>query len=105
MTPPPPLFQVKQRVGAELIAAAEAAVSQSLRTALADAPGLVVLGQTPSAPLGASAADFPRLALVSFLVASPLPAATGRWLHHGFVCALLNDLFGIQARQTLQDAF
>ena len=31
---------------------------------------------------------------VSFVVRAP----SGHWLHHNFVVALLNDLFGIQAR-------
>ncbi|HVE99341.1 MAG TPA: aminotransferase, partial [Mycobacteriales bacterium] len=35
-----------------------------------------------------------RLSIVSFVVRSP----TGRYLHHNFVVALLNDLFGIQSR-------
>ena len=26
------------------------------------------------------------------------PIATGRFLHYNFVCALLNDLFGVQER-------
>jgi len=35
-----------------------------------------------------------RLSLVSFVVRAP----GGRYLHHNFVVALLNDLFGIQTR-------
>jgi len=35
-----------------------------------------------------------RLSIVSFVVRTP----TARYLHHNFVVALLNDLFGIQAR-------
>ena len=37
-----------------------------------------------------------RLPVCSFLVRGPRGA--GRWLHHGFVTALLNDMFGVQAR-------
>ena len=39
--------------------------------------------------------SIPRLPIFSFLVHHP---ASGCYLHHYFVCALLNDLFGIQAR-------
>ena len=39
--------------------------------------------------------DAERLSIVSFVVRA---ARRGRYLHHNFVVALLNDLFGIQAR-------
>lgn len=48
-------------------------------------PDLILLGP----------GDVPKLPVFSFLVRH-LPS--GRLLHHNFVCALLNDLFGIQAR-------
>ena len=38
--------------------------------------------------------DAERLSIVSFVVRAP----SGRYLHHNFVVALLNDLFGIQSR-------
>jgi hypothetical protein len=34
--------------------------------------------------------------LLSFLVKAPACRGKVRFLHHSFVCALLNDLFGIQ---------
>ena len=37
----------------------------------------------------------PRLPIFSFLIRHPI---AGVFLHHNYVCALLNDLFGIQAR-------
>ena len=37
----------------------------------------------------------PRLPVFSFLIRHP---PSGLFLHHNYVCALLNDLFGIQAR-------
>ena len=46
---------------------------------------LVLLGSTSA----------PRLPIFSFLVRHPI---AGVFLHHNYVCALLNDLFGIQAR-------
>jgi hypothetical protein len=42
--------------------------------------------------LGNPAAE--RLSVISFVIRRP----AGRYLHHNFVVALLNDLFGIQAR-------
>ena len=36
-----------------------------------------------------------RLPIFSFLIRHPI---SGLFLHHNFVCALLNDLFGIQGR-------
>ncbi|KAH9373373.1 hypothetical protein HPB48_018426 [Haemaphysalis longicornis] len=50
-----------------------------------DTPNLVILGSRQAR----------RLPVVSFLVRHP---ASGLFLHHNFVCALLNDLYGIQAR-------
>jgi hypothetical protein len=38
--------------------------------------------------------DAERLSIVSFVVRAP----SGRYLHHNFVVAVLNDLFGIQSR-------
>ena len=38
--------------------------------------------------------DARRLSIVSFVIRSP----SGRYLHHNYVVALLNDLFGIQSR-------
>jgi len=46
---------------------------------------LVLLGST----------SVPRLPIFSFLIRHPI---AGVFLHHNYVCALLNDLFGIQAR-------
>jgi hypothetical protein len=51
-----------------------------------------VAGQPAIEILGDNGAD--RLAIVSFTVRAP----SGRLLHHNYVVALLNDLFGIQAR-------
>jgi len=37
----------------------------------------------------------PRLAIFSFLISIP---QLNKYLHYNFICALLNDLFGIQVR-------
>ena len=39
--------------------------------------------------------SIPRLPVFSFLVRHQ---DSGRYLHHNFVCAVLNDVFGLQAR-------
>lgn len=46
---------------------------------------IVLLGNT----------SVPRLPIFSFLIKDPY---SGVFLHHNYVCALLNDVFGIQAR-------
>ena len=59
-----------------------------LRRALAlweNIEDLIILGNTA----------VPRLAIFSFVIRHPI---SGVLLHHNYVCALLNDLFGIQAR-------
>ena len=44
-------------------------------------------------PCGNNAKNIRKLPIFSFLI-----RCKDRFLHHNFVCALLNDLFGIQAR-------
>lgn len=44
--------------------------------------------------LGSSSQSAKRLAVFSLMVRHP----RGAFLHHNFVCAVLNDVFGIQAR-------
>lgn len=78
------VFQLKRAVGTELIKQQE---ERFLRQAIAtwqENPNLEILGNL--------SAD--RLSIISFVVRRP----GGRYLHHNFVVALLNDLFGIQSR-------
>lgn len=49
-------------------------------------PELILLGSTSS--------NVKRLPVFSFLVRHP----RGMFLHHNFVCAILNDVFGVQAQ-------
>lgn len=44
--------------------------------------------------LGNKSPESKRLPVFSFMVKHP----RGTFLHHNFVCAVLNDVFGIQAR-------
>ncbi|MUN08966.1 aminotransferase class V-fold PLP-dependent enzyme [Agromyces luteolus] len=78
------VFGLKDAVGVPTIRALE---DDFLRRAIAawhDEPAIEVLGNL--------AAE--RLSIVSFIVRAP----SGKYLHHNFVVALLNDLFGIQSR-------
>ncbi len=78
------VFQLKRAVGIETIRAREEQFLARAVTAWKDEAGLEILGNL----------DAERLSIVSFVVKSP----SGRYLHHNFVVALLNDLFGIQSR-------
>ncbi len=77
------VFQLKDNVGHEFIAERERRfVKQAIERWQAN-PNIEILGN-PEAD---------RLSIVSFLIRHE-----GQFLHHNFVVALLNDLFGIQAR-------
>jgi selenocysteine lyase/cysteine desulfurase len=78
------VFQLKDAVGIETIRAAEARLLSRAVDAWRAEPSIEILGNL--------AAE--RLSIVSFVVRSP----SRRYLHHNFVVAVLNDLFGIQAR-------
>jgi selenocysteine lyase/cysteine desulfurase len=77
------VFKLKAWVGETSIEALERNVVRRAIESWSCDPNLKVLGNL----------DADRLSIVSFLV-----RAGDRYLHHGFVVALLNDLFGIQAR-------
>jgi selenocysteine lyase/cysteine desulfurase len=77
------VFQLKEAVGTDLIRAREAwFISRAVSSWLQN-PDIELLGNLESE----------RLSIVSFVV-----RRGGRYLHHNFVVALLNDLFGIQSR-------
>ncbi|CCK24652.1 class V aminotransferase [Streptomyces davaonensis JCM 4913] len=78
------VLTLKQAVGTDTIQAAE---ERHWRRALAEwdrNPGIEILGNH----------DARRLSIVSFRIRH----GEHTWLHHNYVVALLNDLFGIQAR-------
>jgi len=79
------VFQLKQAVGIEVIRSHEEHYLRRAVTSWQHEPGLEILGNL----------DAERLSIVSFVVRSP---NTGKYLHHNFVVAVLNDLFGIQVR-------
>ncbi|MDH6232106.1 selenocysteine lyase/cysteine desulfurase [Mesorhizobium soli] len=76
-------LELKSSVGAEEIERRESAIVAKVMQAFLAEPGIEVLG-SPTAP---------RVGIFAFNI-----RAGGKTLHHGFVTALLNDLFGIQAR-------
>ena len=77
------VFQLKEAVGLDIIRAREAHFIRRAIAAWERNPNIGILGNKHSE----------RLSIVSFVIKH-----AGRHLHHNFVVALLNDLFGIQAR-------
>ena len=77
------VMALKEAVGSSEIERRERVMMCDAFARLATAPGLSLLG-----PL-----DMDRLGVLSFNI-----SCEGRMLHYGYVVALLNDLFGIQAR-------
>jgi selenocysteine lyase/cysteine desulfurase len=78
------VFQLKEAVGIDVIRRHE---EHHLRRAVArwaEEPAIEILGNL----------DAERLSIVSFVLRAP----SGKYLHHNYVVALLNDLFGIQSR-------
>ena len=78
------VFGLKAAVGADVIRAYEEHFLHRAVSSWQDDPHIEILGNL----------DAERLSIVSFVVRRP----GGRYLHHNFVVALLNDLFGIQSR-------
>ncbi|MBW3657730.1 MAG: aminotransferase class V-fold PLP-dependent enzyme [Actinobacteria bacterium] len=78
------VFQLKEAVGVERIRELEEAFIRRAIARWSAHPRIEILGNH----------DADRLSIVSFVVRT----ADGRHLHHNFVVALLNDLFGIQSR-------
>ncbi|MSP90394.1 MAG: aminotransferase class V-fold PLP-dependent enzyme [Myxococcales bacterium] len=77
------VFQLKEAVGADLIREREEHFLRRAIDAWQRHPNVRILGNL----------DAWRLSIVSFMVRH-----RDGWLHHNYVVALLNDLFGIQAR-------
>ncbi len=78
------VFDLKRAVGTDVIRAHEEDFVHRAVTAWSENPAIGVLGNV--------AAD--RLSIVSFTVRGP----SGRYVHHNAIVAMLNDVFGIQAR-------
>ncbi|WP_245735620.1 aminotransferase class V-fold PLP-dependent enzyme [Pedococcus cremeus] len=80
------VFQLKQAVGVATIRERESHFLRRAVEAWQAEPAIEILGNL----------DADRLSIVSFVVHAP--GERGRFLHHNFVVAVLNDLFGIQSR-------
>lgn len=78
------VFALKDAVGVETIRELERAFLERARGTWQQHPSIQILGS----------ASAERLSIVSFVITRP----GGRYLHHNVVVAILNDLFGIQAR-------
>jgi selenocysteine lyase/cysteine desulfurase len=78
------VMQLKQAVGVDVIRERESALLRSAFERWCTNPAIEILGDTTTE----------RLAIVSFV----LRPSGRKALHHNFVVAALNDLFGIQAR-------
>ncbi|MGH2756003.1 MAG: aminotransferase class V-fold PLP-dependent enzyme, partial [Actinomycetota bacterium] len=77
------IFQLKDAVGADTIRTREESLIRRAIESWSKNPNIEILGNH----------DAERLSIVSFVVRHER-----RYLHHNFVVALLNDLFGIQSR-------
>lgn len=77
------VLALKRAMGEAEVEAAEQRLTARMEAALRAIPGLDLLGP----------ADVPRIGIFSFNI-----GVRGKLLHHNYVVALLNDLFGIQAR-------
>src|SRR5690606_25905848 len=82
------VFALKERVGADTIRRLEHGFIRRAIESWRQNPNIRILGNP----------DADRLSIVSFLVRAPAHLGEGRFLHHNFVVAVLNDLFGIQSR-------
>ncbi|MEY4348401.1 MAG: hypothetical protein RIS43_820, partial [Actinomycetota bacterium] len=78
------VFKLKESVGIENIRSYEHDFVSRAVAAFSQHPNIQVLGNT----------EANRLSIVSFTIKKP----DGKYLHHNFVVAVLNDLFGIQSR-------
>jgi selenocysteine lyase/cysteine desulfurase len=82
------VFQLKEAVGAETIRRRERSLVRRALASWSRNPRIVVLGDL----------ELERLPIVTLGIRHELPDRPGGMLHGHLVVALLNDLFGIQAR-------
>ncbi|WP_367281734.1 aminotransferase class V-fold PLP-dependent enzyme [Ilumatobacter sp.] len=83
------IFQLKEAVGIDTIVRREERFVRRAIDAWSRHDNLSILGSR----------EADRLSIVSFVVRDhPTEAGAARFLHHNFVVAVLNDLFGIQSR-------
>ncbi|KAG7198611.1 hypothetical protein KM043_005972 [Ampulex compressa] len=78
--------QLKENVTPRAIVSRQDKISRQVLAHVRTIPELILLGSASQ--------NIKRLPIFSFMVRHP----RGTFLHHNFVCAVLNDVFGIQAR-------
>ncbi|XP_043266503.1 uncharacterized protein [Venturia canescens] len=78
--------QLKENVTTQSIIARQDKICRQVFAHVRTIPELILLGNTSQ--------SIKRLPVFSFMVRHP----RGTFLHHNFVCAILNDVFGVQAR-------
>jgi selenocysteine lyase/cysteine desulfurase len=79
------VFQIKDKVGTDVICRREHELTSRALASWSDNDNIEVLGNPDATQ---------RVGIISFNIKDD----AGRYLHHKFVTALLNDLFGIQSR-------
>ena len=79
------VFEIKDRVGVDVINAREHELTERAMKCWGDNENIEILGNPDPAS---------RVGIISFNLKDP----SGNYLHHKFVTAILNDLFGIQSR-------
>jgi len=79
------VFEIKDRVGVDVINAREHELTERAMKCWGDSENIEILGNPDPAS---------RVGIISFNLKDP----SGNYLHHKFVTAILNDLFGIQSR-------
>ncbi|XP_053616261.1 uncharacterized protein LOC128678632 isoform X4 [Plodia interpunctella] len=80
------VMQLRDAVGLQNIADRQDNITRQVVSHIKNTPELILLGNESS--------TVRRLPIFSLMVKHP----RGTFLHHNFVCAVLNDVFGIQAR-------
>jgi selenocysteine lyase/cysteine desulfurase len=103
------IMHIKSSVGAAHVHDAELRLEFYARQRLQEHPSIVLLGRLPAidategdsngSGCGSSSENAHHLPIFSFLI-----RCDQRFLHYNFVCALLNDMFGVQARGGCQCA-
>ena len=87
--------QLKETLSGKYIMEKQKEIAKNVQEKLDDLTTLIILGRGnrkfPNQP------KHPYMPTLSFVVRQ---AVSGLYLHHNFICAVLNDLFGIQARGT-----
>ncbi|CAG9856772.1 unnamed protein product [Phyllotreta striolata] len=80
------VMQLKETVSVANIVQRQEKINKQMLQHIRTIPELILLGN--------NSPNLKRIPVFSFLVRHP----RGSYLHHNFVCAVLNDVFGIQAR-------